>query len=320
MSASNGSTEHVPVLDFGIYNEADGQVKLGEQIAHVLKTSGFMYVKNHGIPQETIDKVFNSSKKVFSLPPDIKAKKPRSSKFEPSCGYVAMGSEKLDEARRDEIREAYNYIPYNDERLPEEVPEFGPACKSLFWESWNFSKKLLECLAQGLHQPRKTIFADDSHQYIGRPGNFTTLRIHNYPARDMSKAEADHLTRCGAHTDYGTLTVLFQDDVGGLEVETTQGAFIPAPPIPGTLVINIGDIMQRWTCDKLRSTVHAVTFSEQNRHRDRQSIAFFLHPDDAYMVECLDGSTKYPPISGKNYLQERMFASFTNYFGQGQNA
>jgi isopenicillin N synthase-like dioxygenase len=309
--------DYIPIIDFSIHNKPGGQEELGKQVAHVLKTSGFMYVKNHGIPQETIDAVFKTSKEVFALPYEVKSKKPRSSKFEPSCGYVPMGSEKLDVVGREEIREAYNYIPFNDERLPDEVADFGPTCKALFNESWQFSKKLLECLAGGLHLENTKVFSEDSHQFIGRPGNFTTLRIHNYPAKSITEKQAENLTRCGAHTDYGTLTVLFQDDVGGLQVETTEGVFVPAVPIPGTVVINIGDIMQRWTSDELRSTVHAVTFGGNNQKgKDRQSIAFFLHPDDDYMVNFLNGSDKYPPISGKEYLRERMYASFTKYFGQ----
>ena len=89
------------------------------------------------------------------------------------------------------------------QRLPSEVPEFGVACKALFDESWAFSKTLLHCLAAGLGQTNIKVFAEDSHQYIGRPGNFTTLRIHNYPARALSTTDAENLTRCGAHTDYG---------------------------------------------------------------------------------------------------------------------
>ncbi|OQV26185.1 hypothetical protein BV898_00305 [Hypsibius exemplaris] len=311
--------EQIPVVDFGLLDQPGGMEKLGAELAHVMKTAGFLYVKNHGIPQEIIDGVFKSSRDVFALPYEIKSKRPRSSKFEPSCGYVPMGLEKLDVPKREELREAYNYIPYNEERLPSEVPAFGIACKALFDESWEFSKKLLHCLALGLGLPNIKVFAEDSHEYIGRPGNFTTLRIHNYPAHALNEADAENLTRCGAHTDYGTLTVLYQDDVGGLEVETTKGVFIPVVPIPGTVVINIGDIMQRWTSDLLRSTVHAVTFGAKERNeKARQSIAFFLHPDDEYMVQCLDGGNKYPPISGKDYLREKMFKSFTKYFGENE--
>lgn len=116
--------------------------------------------------------------------------------------------------------------------------------------------------------------------------------------------------RCGEHSDYGTVTFLFQTD-DGLEVMNRQGEYIQVPPIPDTMIINIGDLMQRWTADKLLASKHKVgmpTGSQKNQ--GRQSIAFFLQPDDETIVKCLDGSDKYEPISSIDYLNMRFGVTY----------
>ncbi|KAK3103977.1 hypothetical protein FSP39_023384, partial [Pinctada imbricata] len=101
------------------------------------------------------------------------------------------------------------------------------------------------------------------------------------------------------------ITLLFQDDIGGLEVKPrSSDRYIPATPIPDTVVINLGDSMQRWTADKLVAGKHRVQVpvDELKNNKGRQSIAFFVHADDHVMLECIDKSNKYEPISSIDYL------------------
>ncbi|XP_063403485.1 uncharacterized protein LOC134687263 isoform X2 [Mytilus trossulus] len=97
-----------------------------------------------------------------------------------------------------------------------------------------------------------------------------------------------------------------------LDVMNCEDQYVPATPIPGTIVVNIGDLMQRWTADKLKATKHRVLnpSNEQQRRQNRQSMAFFVHPDDKLMIECLDKSNKYEPISSIDYLNSRFKATY----------
>lgn len=136
------------------------------------------------------------------------------------------------------------------------------------------------------------------------------------------------IARAGEHSDYGCITLLWQDDVGGLEVRSNDGQWIQAPCIKDTCLVNTGDLMQRWTNDTFKSTRHRVSIpkSAEKLCKDRYSIAFFTHPNHDVMVvpfdTCIahaegDGSSasgqtaaKYPPISAGAYLQQKLMNSY----------
>ena len=146
-------------------------------------------------------------------------------------------------------------------------------------------------------------FFDDK---FDRP--MATLRLLHYPgAADGRGVDIG----AGAHTDYGNLTLLATDDVGGLEVRTRDGRWIDAPPLAGAFVVNIGDCLMRWTNDVYVSTPHRVV----NRSpRERYSIAFFYDPNPDALVAAIDscvgvGSAKYAPIFAADYLKFRLDAS-----------
>jgi isopenicillin N synthase-like dioxygenase len=117
----------------------------------------------------------------------------------------------------------------------------------------------------------------------------------------------------GAHTDYGSVTLLLTDDAGGLEVRRRDGVWIQAPPIPNTFVCNIGDCLMRWSNDIYVSTPHRVVSPPG---RDRYSVAFFLDPNPDALIECLPGCSsaerpaKYPPILAADYLRQRLDATY----------
>lgn len=117
----------------------------------------------------------------------------------------------------------------------------------------------------------------------------------------------------GAHSDYGSLTLLFQKDVGGLEVLSKTNKWEKVEPIPNAIVVNTGDLMQRWTNDEFCSTIHRVAIEPQNSQHARYSIAFFFHPKDEHMVECITTSSsqpKYAPISAGDYLVQKLSATY----------
>jgi len=133
-----------------------------------------------------------------------------------------------------------------------------------------------------------------------RGENATALRVLRYPAIDLSADDGKHtafVTRCGVHTDYGGLTLLYQDACGGLEVQGMDGEWVPATPIPGTIVVNIGDLMAFWSGGRYKATKHRVRFvAKQGEGRqppwskDRYSIVLFSHPNS---------NTKVVPLGTK---------------------
>ncbi len=141
-----------------------------------------------------------------------------------------------------------------------------------------------------------------------------TLRLLHYPPLQTSPKPGQ--VRAGEHSDYGSLTLLFQDGVGGLEVQTTSGEWIAAPWIPGTVVVNTGDLMQRWTNHIFCSTKHRVMIPNDERvKQSRYSVAFFCHPNDDTEIACLESCQKqqspiYPPILAGEYLVSRLQATY----------
>lgn len=152
-------------------------------------------------------------------------------------------------------------------------------------------------------------FFEDKHT-----GLTQTMRLLHYPPAEV---QSEGQLGAGAHTDYGTLTVLFQDSAGGLEVQNLEGKWVPAPPIPGTVVINTGDLIARWSNDFFKLTPHRVVPSPSARQNGRQSIAFFSDPDPEVIIEtfpsCVsaENPAKYGPITAGEHVQERILASQT---------
>lgn len=138
--------------------------------------------------------------------------------------------------------------------MPTNLPHLESALSTLYDKSWKLTQDIFECLAVGLDLEDRAFF-QNQHTLVGSPGNPTTLRTLWYPAFLASGDVANKVTRCGTHSDYGTLTLLYQDQIGGLEVENRSNVFVPAVPLQDCVLVNVADLLQRWTSDKLRSTV-----------------------------------------------------------------
>jgi isopenicillin N synthase-like dioxygenase len=160
---------------------------------------------------------------------------------------------------------------------------------------------------------------------LGLPNNFFVqycnakdhnLRLLHYPAVKKTA----HLNRAGAHTDYGSITLLFQDNKGGLQVKNSNDEYVAAPPIEGTIVINAGDLLARWSNDIIKSTKHRVVAPPFDTKSDmfppRYSVAFFCNPNWDAKIECLDGCwsaenpKKYEPLTTHDYLVSRLSATY----------
>ena len=165
-------------------------------------------------------------------------------------------------------------------------------------EAMRVCMKLLRCFALA-------VGSKDPHsfdQYFTEPKTF--IRLLHYTSEPSN--EANGLYACGAHSDYGMLTLLLTDDNPGLQVQMEDGSWIDIPPKRGAFVLNIGDMFERWTNGKFKSTVHRVT-TPKNAN-ERYSIPFFFEPNFDALVECLDtccsedNPPKYPPITAGQHL------------------
>jgi len=154
---------------------------------------------------------------------------------------------------------------------------------------------------------------------------YHNLRLLSYPAIKTDILRKEGQARAGAHSDYGTLTLLFQDSVGGLEVQNPHTQqFQPAAPVPGTIVVNVGDLLSRWSNDVLRSTLHRVVAPPATKINDheqmtpkRQSIAFFCNPNGGALVDCLPScydpsrAKKYAPVTTEQYIVQRLSDTYS---------
>ncbi|KAK6169471.1 hypothetical protein SNE40_020520 [Patella caerulea] len=308
----------IPLIDFkhyGLHVEntetvSDEDLKqLGEEFHEVFRTIGFCYIKNHGIPQELIDKMLKISKEFFDLPVEAKSKFERP--LNSDHGWIPTIRDRKDADQpgaAEVIKESFNCVPPVDGAWPDsDLPQM----KKIFYEFIEVCKKMafriLDVLSVGLKLEGRD-FLRQCHQDIGNK-NQTTVRSVRYPPLPTDGSILPGQTRCGEHCDYGTVTMLFQDDIGGLEVCNTTGKYIQATPVPGAICVNIGELMQRWTADKLKATKHRVLIPEAEagvrNNQGRQLMAFFIHPDDDCVIKCLDGSDKYQPMTALDYLKWR---------------
>lgn len=316
-SPATGDFSHVPIVDFGRFAAASMSERraVGAEIAEICGRVGFFYIANHGVPAATVDLMFAESRRFFEQKLDAKralaiAKTGR--------GYVGEQEENFhrDRGEQGDLKEFFNvgleYSPdtpevaagrpfYGGNQWPSELPGWRENTIAYFNVMLGLGRRLMRAVALGLDLPETQFDA-----MLERP--MSTLRMIHYP----EQAARPHITgapSCGAHTDYGCLTMLAQDAIGGLQVQTRDGQWVDAPPVPGTFVINIGDMLGFWSNGRFRSTPHRVTPTTQ----DRYSTALFLQPHIDTVLTPLDGSAPGAdvPTAGEHYA--RRMASAINY-------
>jgi isopenicillin N synthase-like dioxygenase len=302
------------VIDLAGLGSADAAAirRIAAELGRACRETGFFYIRNHGVPAALMSAMFERSAAFFA---SARAEKDEFEirKSPHNRGYVGIATESLNLAQAD-LKEAFNIgldlsesdpdvvagKPFRGVNLWPRTPGFREVALDYFNACWRLGVDLHLAIAADLGLP-SAFFADK----FDRP--MATLRLLHYPPRTT-----EEMPGAGEHTDYGSLTILLTDDVGGLEVRRRDGTWIKAPPIPGAFVCNIGDCLMRWSNDTYVSTPHRVT---SPLGRDRYSIAFFLDPNPDALVECLPGCAearppKYPPILAADYLTQRLVATY----------
>ncbi|XP_068169911.1 uncharacterized protein [Antennarius striatus] len=297
----------IPVIDFSAFIRTEDDVSeeqmrsLSSQMKTAFTDVGFVFLKNTGITHEEVERVLDASKKFF-LQPDEK-KQPfsrRSFSIHENHGWVSCEKERLNPNRPGDLKEAYNICSVlPDIKWPS--AEFQELHASFFLRCQELSLRVLTVMAHSLDLDPDVFLS--AHHFLGTDKNSSALRTLYYPPVDSEKVKEEQV-RCGEHSDYGSITLLFQRNEG-LQVLSRSGEYINVPVIPGAVLINIADLMQRWTSDQFISARHRVLLPPAGDSCTRQSLAFFVQPDDEAVITCLDGSNKYPPVTGRGYLHER---------------
>ncbi|NEQ29731.1 MAG: isopenicillin N synthase family oxygenase [Leptolyngbya sp. SIO4C5] len=312
-------SDTLPIIDFAPFlaGNAAQKAAVAQQVYQACHQIGFMYLKQLRIPSPLAARLFEQSRQFFALP--LEAKQAIAwSEVTSNRGYVGLGRERLDPAQPGDLKEAFNIGREPTDEIadavlnqwpdPKILPHFRATALEFYRAAIGAASDVLRAMAIALDLP-ETLLAEAHSQQD------QTLRLLHYPP--LSAAPQTGQTRAGAHSDYGSITLLFQDDIGGLEVRTRQGEWLAAPAIAGAVLVNTGDLMERWTNHEFCSTLHRVRLPDAAaRQRSRDSIAFFCQPNPDAEIACLetcqtgDRPPLYPPIKAGDYLLSKLQATY----------
>jgi isopenicillin N synthase-like dioxygenase len=302
----------VPVIDLSPLRDGSDPHHVAEALYRASRDVGFLYVRNHGLDTALLTRSRSLALEFFHQSPDAKQALGISDRHR---GFLGMGAARMQDKEQPDLKESFIWghedaqgqVPHDHalrgaNRWPTAMPELRPVALAFADQADRLARHLLKGFALGLGL---------------QPGFFLQTTTHPlsraafvyYPPQSAGQGEG----RFGVapHTDFGMLTILCQDDVGGLQVQDANGQWRDAPPIPDTLVVNVGDLLARWTGHVYRSTPHRVI----NRSaRERLSLVFAFDPDPQTMIDprqvVSDGTATVAPISCGDYLQWRFAKSF----------
>ena len=295
---------------------------VAELIGNACKDMGFFAIVNHDVPTDLVARTFDVCGEFFALSPAIKAE---IAIEKSSChrGWFAVGGENLDPSKQSyagDFKEGIKIgqdLPLNHRFVQDRVPlqgpnqwpadpaAFTPTVREYFGVMSSLARRVVGAFALVLELPEHHF-----DQYF--TASMATASPLRYPAHPGEITEAQ--LSAGAHSDYGAVTLLAQDDVGGLQVRTAAGSWLDVPPVADGFVVNVGDMMARWTNGLFASTVHRVINASS---RERFSIPFFFDPNhDAPVValaSCVtpDRPAQFAPTTAIEHLLERINASFS---------
>lgn len=304
----------LPIIDIGpLYgDEPDAWQGVAEQIDRACRQWGFFYIKGHPISPARIAEVLGNAQRFFALPVEEKLKIDIT-QTRHHRGYGAVATEQLDPTKPSDLKETFDmglHLPADHPEVLAEKPLRGPnrhpdlsGWQALMEQHYHDMQALAQTLLRAM-----TLALGIERDFFDTRFNepVSVLRLIHYPPRDTASCAEQQ--GAGAHTDYGCITLLYQDAAGGLQVRNVNGQWIDAPPIDGTFVVNLGDMMARWSNDRYLSTPHRVI---SPLGVDRYSMPFFAEPHPDTLIQCLPGCQddahppKYPTTTCAEFLLSR---------------
>jgi len=308
----------IPVIDLApaLHGGAAERLAVAREIDSVCAETGFFTIRGHGVSLDLIKALRDKASAFFNLPLAAKLQAQPKVASTPR-GYRALGFEALALGNADaappDLKEYYHF---GRESWPDEpyytsgegqryfIPNLWPETPAGFSEVAAIYYNEMDRLTRAMMRLTSLALNLDEHFFEDKiDRHITAMRINYYPAQ--TEAPKTGQLRAGEHTDYGLLTILNgENTAGGLEVKTLDGRWIPVETEPDTFVVNIGDLLMRWTNDRWISNTHRVVNPPQARgSAQRISIAFFHHPNYDARVECIapPGEAKYPPVLSGEY-------------------
>ncbi|CAG8983073.1 hypothetical protein HYALB_00006101 [Hymenoscyphus albidus] len=332
ISSTSEPPVSIPIIDFSKWispNSPEERLEVAKELADACHNVGFVSIINHGVSPELLEEAFAMSKKLFELKPEEKMLAPHPDGPEVHRGYSWPGLEKVSQVISSDLevgealravkdcKESYEIGSEENEEqpnvwLPEKVfPNFRKFFMDFYWKCSATSQEILKAIGTGMHSK------DPEFLLKYHSGHNNQLRLLHYPPIPAAQLESEASARMPAHSDWGSITMLFQDDCGGLEVENQHvpGEFIHVTPLKNAIVMNIGDLLMRWSNDWLKSTLHRVTLppasdrytGEERMTRARYSIPYFVSPDLDAKIECMpecateSNPKKYEPVIQRDY-------------------
>ncbi|KAK4197417.1 putative thymine dioxygenase [Triangularia verruculosa] len=331
----------IPIINFSPFltGPPSSRLATAKSILSAFQTSGFLYLSHTPIPPHLLTTVFTNSASLFSHPASFKNKYLWTT---PSAnrGYSAPGREKVTQltspslvsslrTSTPDLKESFEIGRENEPDHPNlwpespDLPQFRNVMQDFHKRCHELNVQVMRAIAvgMGLHEN----FFDG---YVDKADN--TLRLLHYPPVAKEKF-VQGAVRAGEHSDYGSITLLFQDQRGGLQVRAPNGVFVDAKPVEGTVVVNAGDLLARWANESFKSTIHRVvepppspTDQEEEgegggveEYPARYSVAYFCNPNFDSFIEAIPGTyggekgeKKYEGIYSGEYIVQRLAATY----------
>ncbi|ARU56437.1 oxidoreductase [Oleiphilus messinensis] len=305
----------IPIISFAEFDTRREEIT--EQLWHAATEVGFFQLTDHGLDLPLIQAAFEASERFFDLRESTKSKFPLKSGL--NAGWEFMEQVRPSTGTADQ-KESYQVtLPHMDNLFPNQttLPEFQRVILSFEYQAWQLGMRVLSCFADKLGFP--TEFFTDAHARDSEHFQSTLRLLHYLPMVRSDQAEG--MWRAGAHTDFDCLTMVFQKSgQGGLQVcpgkdamneGQQQPSWTDVIPQDGLITCNIGDMLMRWSDDKLKSTLHRVRMPRADEYQGaRYSMAYFCQANKDIIIQ--GPEKKYAKISAEDYLLQRINANFAS--------
>lgn len=300
----------IPAIDFGPFLNGDAEVR--NRVAHRIRAAcsefGFFNLANLPLPAGLRERVAAKAREFFELPREVKEAIGRSDR-DVISGYAGVAVERLDTGQPGDLKESFSVNRASIElldhwRIP--VDGFRQTVLDLHEAGARACAALVRAMALSLGAP-EDFFADKHAPHA------STVRLFHYPPVERRPGAGQ--LRAGAHTDYGTVTLVFQDRVEGLEA-LVDGRWLTVPAVPGAVTVNVADLLSRWTNGIYRSPKHRVALPDAEVEGPRYSVVFFYNPNNDSTVRCMESCcgpgrpAAYPPVRAGEFLRRRREASY----------
>jgi len=300
----------IPQVDFEpfINGNAGARRRVAAEIRAACTEYGFLNVANLPLPEGLLERVSAKAREFFALPGEVKEAIGRSD-LDVISGYVGVAVEHLDTRQPGDLKESFSLNQASLKLLDRwsiPVAGFRETVLDLHEAGARACAALVQAMALSLGAPED--FFVDKHA-----PHASTARFFHYPPVEH-RPNAGQL-RAGSHSDYGTVTLVFQDAVEGLEA-LVDGEWLTVPIVPGTVTVNVADLLSRWTNGVFRSPKHRVALPATGVKQSRYSTVFFYNPNSRVTVRCMDSCCtadrprRFPPIKAGEFLRQRRASQY----------